>query len=147
MHPHTYKIRFLLVHPNLDFAEAQKALSEIQGLNSSAFWKAGDDRISPFGEKLEGKRFDSRWGFSFENNKEWHKSEDLSAPDAIEKILEKLLPYKDIFNNLAKQGCRIELIVAISVESNTSEAFTPDLMRQLSDFDINLAVDLYPPGV
>jgi len=105
----------------------------------------GNDRVSPLGAKLEGTYFDSRWSFDFHTTDEWEKSEIKSAPEEITDIIEKLTPHKQVFTELANQGCRTEVIITIGVDSNTSEAFTPYLMRRLSDFDISLAIDLYPP--
>ena len=39
-----------------------------------------------------------------------------------------------MLSDLAETGCEIELIVAMYVESNTSEAFSPSLMQRLSEF-------------
>ena len=49
-------------------------------------------------------------------------------------MLDKLEPHKQMLSDLAETGCEIELIVAMYVESNTSEAFSPSLMQRLSEF-------------
>jgi hypothetical protein len=42
-------------------------------------------------------------------------------------MLDKLEPHKQMLSDLAETGCEIELIVAMYVESDTSEAFSPSL--------------------
>ncbi len=145
MHPYTYRIRFLLIHPTMNFSKIRDELTSVPGLNSGRPMNFGEERFSHKGEKLEGTYFDSRWGFDFETSDEWRKSEDQTASNSINEILERLEPHKQRFNNLAKSGCDIELILVIGVESNTGEVLKPELLRRLSEFNISLGLDLYPP--
>ena len=145
MHPYIYRIRFLLIHPTLNFSKTKDELMNVPGLNPGRPLNYGEERISHKGEKLEGTYFDSRLGFDFETSEKWHRSEDQSAADAIDEILEKLEPQKQMLNNLAKSGCDTQLILAIGVDSNTGEIFKPELMRRLFEFNISLGFDLYPP--
>jgi hypothetical protein len=145
MHPYTYKIRFLLIHPNLDFTEVRARLSTVTGLNASRLMNVGDHRTTPNGTKLEAKHHDSRWGFDFETSDEWHDSKDQSAPDAINEMLQQLEPHKQMFNNLASSGCDIQLIVSVIADKNTADGFGQDLLRSMAEFRMNLWFDFYPP--
>jgi hypothetical protein len=145
MHPTTYRIRLLFRHPSLDFKDAREALSKIPGLNLGRLMNAGEERVSPLGRKLEGKYFDSRWGFDFETSDAWRKSEDESICHAIEDMLQKLSPYKKLLDELASKGCALQLIVSIGVDSNTAHGFCPDLLQKLCDLNFSLWFDLYPP--
>jgi hypothetical protein len=105
----------------------------------------GEERVSHKGEKLEGTYFDSRLGFDFETSEKWRSSESQTASDAVDEILEKLDPHKQMFNDLAKSGCDTELVLTMGVDSNTGEVFKPKILRRLSEFEISLGFDLYPP--
>ncbi len=129
----------------MNFSKTRDELMNVPGLNTGRPMNYGEDRISYKGEKLEGAYFDSRFGFDFETSNKWRSSEDQSAADAIAEILKKLEPHKQMLNDLSKSGCDTQLIVAIGVDSNTGEIFKPELMRCLSEFDISLGFDLYPP--
>jgi hypothetical protein len=129
----------------MSFSNIKDELCNIPSLNPGKPKNFGEDRISQEGEKLEGTYSESRWGFDFEISDEWHHSEKQTAPDAIADILAKLEPYKQIFNDLAKSGCDIELILSIGLDGNAGEIFKPELLQRLSQFNISLGFDIYPP--
>ena len=143
MSPCKYRFRFLFIHPDIDFTEARRTLSAIPRIQTSYVSTAGQGRISHRGEKLEGKYFDSRWGFDFETSDAWRKSEDESIADAIEGMLQKLSPHKSLLDELANKGCDLQLIVSIDVEGNTAHGFAPALLQKLSDLHLTLWFDLY----
>ena len=145
MNPYTYKIRFLFIHPDMDFSAIRDLFSSIAGINTAHVSTAGQERHSHKGERLEGKYFDSRWGFDFETKKEWNHSEEKSSAVAIDEMLTKILPHKQKLFELHESGCNMQVIIAIGVNENTSEGFPPELLCKLADIKLNLWVDIYPP--
>jgi hypothetical protein len=77
---------------------------------------AREERDLRLRRKLKGKYFGSRWGFDFETTDAWRKSEDHSISDAIEGMLQKLLPYKSLLDELVSKGCDLQLIVSVGVD-------------------------------
>jgi hypothetical protein len=69
MHPYTYKIRFLFVHPTLEFTPVKGELSKIPGIKTSHLSTRGQARYTHTGQRLGGTYRDSRWGFNFENKR------------------------------------------------------------------------------
>ena len=47
MYPYTYRIRFLFVHPTLDFTPVKGELSKIPGINSSQVRTYGQESRTP----------------------------------------------------------------------------------------------------
>src|SRR5262245_8458804 len=134
MHPYTYRIRFLVIHPTMNLLSVKDELSNVPGLNPGRLMNFGYERVSHKGEQIEGTYFDSRWGFDFEASDQWHSSDNKTAPDAIEEILGKIEPYKELFRELAKSGCDTELILSIGLDNNAGELFTQTLLQRLLDF-------------
>jgi hypothetical protein len=143
MHPYTYKTRFLFTHPSMDFTATRDMLTGIEGIHTARISTAGQERYMHTGQKLEGKYHDCRWGFDFETGEEWNKSEEKSATEFIEEMLAKLESYKSHFNELAAEGCELQLIISVYVDRNVSEGFTPAFMKKLADFDLELWIDMY----
>jgi hypothetical protein len=145
MHPNTYKIRLLFRHDTLDFTEVRDALSAIPGIHIGRLMNFGQDRYTPTGRRLPGQYRDSRFGFDFWSGKEWAKSEVKDSSQAVEDILRKLQPHKQRLAALAAKGCELSIIVAVSVEANTSTHVSPDLAAKLAGMHMTLWYDLYPP--
>ena len=123
MHPYTYRIRFLFWHPTLDLSEVCNKLGEIPGLNTNRPANFGADRFDLKGNRLEGKYFDSRWGFDFNTGHEWQKSADNELSDTIEELLSKLLPYKTLLNDLSEKGCALDMIVALGAPQESQPKY------------------------
>jgi hypothetical protein len=144
MYPYTYRIRFLFVHPTLDFTPIRNELSKIPGLNSSRVTTSGQERYTHTGKKLSGTYRDSRWGFNFETTENWRKSENERIPDAISSIVSNLLPHKDLLVKLSDDGADLQLIVSWYVDRNVADRLPLELMRTLSELRLTLWFDLYP---
>ena len=145
MHPNTYKIRLLFIHKDLNFTDVRTQLSSISGIHFGRSMNAGEDQCLISGEKGEGKYYDSRLGFDFETAEAWSKSEEKDSRDAVDEILEKLRPHKNLLSELVGKDCSLSIIVSVGVESTTSVNVDPELAGKLCDFKINLSYDLYPP--
>jgi hypothetical protein len=145
MHPYTYRIRFLFVHPTMDFTPVRDELSKIPGLNSSTVATYGQERYSHTGQKLSGTYRDSRWGFDFETSDEWRKSEGESIPEAISSIVSKLYPYKELLVSLSDDGADLQLIVSWYVDRNVADRLPLEIMRKLIELRLTPWFDLYPP--
>lgn len=86
---------------------------------------SASDPYTHKGDKLEGTYCDSRMSFDLETSPEWNKSAVKSASEFVEKILDRLEPHKHMLSGLTGSGSKVELIIAIYVESNTSAGFSP----------------------
>ncbi len=145
MHPHTYKIRLLFRHDEMNFTEVRNTLVDISGIHLRPAANFGEDRYMHTGQRLEGQYKDSRLSFSFEEHDEWTKSEERDSSEVVAEILEKLRPHKDLLNELASKGCDMDIIVSVGVEQNTSVTVVPELAKELVEMNMNLSYDLYPP--
>jgi hypothetical protein len=144
MYPYTYRIRFLFVHPTLDFTPVKGELSKIPGINSSQVRTYVQERYTHTGQRLSGTYRDSRWGFDFETSDEWRKSEEERLPDAISSIVSKLLPHKDLLIKLSDDGADLQLIVNWYVDRNVADCLPLEVLHKLSELRLTPWFDLYP---
>jgi hypothetical protein len=143
MHPYEYTLAFRLRHQATDLADLYETLGEAPGFIPGRIWKAGDQRQTQAGRTLEG-HYDKSYCY-FELFSTAQKSEVESPAAAIERVVTLLQPYKSVLQQHVRSGGELELFLSVYVESNSSEGFSPDLMRQLADFEIELSIDIYPP--
>jgi hypothetical protein len=144
MHPYTYTIRFLFVHPTLDFTSAKGELSKIPGIKTSHLSIRGQERYTHTGQRLSGTYRDSRWGFDFETSDEWRKSEEERLPDAISGIVSKLLPHKELLVRPSDDGADLQLIVSCYVDRNVADCLTLEVLQRLRELRLTPWFDLYP---
>jgi hypothetical protein len=145
MNPYEFNLSLRLFHPNQDLETFYHKILEITSFIPGRIWKQGDNRLTIAGEPLEGIYENS---YCFMNNSQHlQSSNELSLNDAIDNFLDKISPLKSEFEEFTKSNGRSELFVGFYFSGNSSETFYSDLIKKLSEFQIDLSLDLYPDNI
>jgi hypothetical protein len=144
MNPYEYRISLRVMHPIADLQELSFKIRDVTDLLLSRIVKAGDPRETPRGEKLDGIYNESLSSLAFRDFlTSPEKSNRRPLPDVLEEILEKLTPIKDDLADFIKDGGTLAFFIGIFIDGNSGEIFSPPLLRQLADFNIELQFDMY----
>ena len=145
MHPYEFNLSFRVTHQTRDLSDLYQKLTDIPAFIPGRTWKAGDERLTQQGKKLEGHYKESYCYFSVFAAPQ--KTEVEYPAAVIERIVEQLLPFKSDLQDHIKSGGELEVFVSLYVNSNSAEVFRPELMRKLADFGIQLSIDIYPDDI
>jgi hypothetical protein len=148
MNPYTYTISLGLRHPNASLEPAHKKLIKVPGLISGHLMDIGQKRTDLKGNPLDGVYRDSRDGFSFpEYENGWISSDTKPLPVALNEIIERLLPYKDVFNDVNNSGGESYLMLGLGIDRMSGETFSPKLFQSLAELNLALELHFYPQEV
>ncbi len=144
MHPYEFNISFRLTHPTEDLTQIYQKLSLVSDFLPRRIWKAGDERKSQQGKRLGGY-YEKSYCY-FDLNTGLQKSTSQSLTSVIENILTRLTPFKDVLEKFCGNAGQLEFFIGLYVVENAGETLPVTLLKKLSDFQIGLALDIYPPG-
>jgi hypothetical protein len=114
--------------------ESQSSLLEMQPVRA---WKAGERRVTPKGKELDGFYSESYCSFAFKDVAE----EEL----ALFRITSSLARHQAYFHQIRAEGGRIEYFIGWLSSGNTGSILTSQLMKQMGELGIDLALDIYEP--
>lgn len=143
MYPYEYGVSFRLRHPTNDLEGLFKQLCEIEGLIPGRIWLVGDERQTIKGKRLDGHYKESYCYVSLSEG--LTRSSDQSLPESIEIFLEKTEALRDEFTQHVKSGGELEFFIGLYVDGNNDITLNPSLMGKLSELNIELGFDIYPP--
>jgi hypothetical protein len=143
MHPYEYNLSVRLRHPKRDLAEVFELLKKTTNFVPGRTWKVDDDRQTPKGGKLDGKYDESYCFLNVFSVPQKSEVEDSAA--AIRRVLNLLTPIKDSLGDHVNTGGEIELFLAVYIDANSGMIFDPVLLKALSELNITLQFDVYPP--
>ena len=143
MNPYTYRISLRLKHPSANLAEIYQVLSQMPEVIPGRLCNIGEERTTPHGEKLDGHYTESWCGFGFTDEKQ--SSDDQTLSDAINTIMAKLSPHKDLFAGNSKTGGTADFFIGLFVDANCGVVLDVELLKKLADLQIEVGFDIYPP--
>lgn len=136
LYPYRLKIALRITHPFLTLLDITQALS----LKPSGGWAAGDQRVTPTGHPLEGSRKGTYWYHDFP------LSRNAQLSSSIRSLLDRLSSRKTFFKKVRAKGGTVESFVGWFIERNSEETLGQNVLKDLSNLQIDLALDVYPPG-
>lgn len=120
-----------------------KRLELIPGLIPGRLTNIHEERTTPVGRKLDGEYRESIFRFTFSN--EIYSSATKTCETEINEILQKLESNVNIFNEVRDISGVSQLVVAMYIDANSSLSLDPDLLKRISELNIEFSLDLYPP--
>jgi hypothetical protein len=136
MNPYRLKVTLRITHPFLTLLDITRALS----LKPSGGWTAGDQRVTPAGHPLEGARKETYWYRSLP------LSRNAQLSSSIKALLNRLPSRKNFFKKVRAKGGTVEFFVGWFIKRNSGETLGQDVLKDLSNLQIDLALDVYPPS-
>jgi len=130
----SFKVSLWITHPNVDPRDISRALS----LSPSHQSRAGQQRVTPTGELLDGTYQFSSWVHAFETGSVTDLTEFL--PSIIAQIKSNTSYFWDIVN----EGGSVELFCGVFADGNWDESFHHLLLRDLVEMAVDLRIDVYP---
>ncbi|WP_298871877.1 DUF4279 domain-containing protein [uncultured Bradyrhizobium sp.] len=129
------KLSLHIKHPEIDLAEVCRRLE----LTPSVIWRAGDERRTPKGRRLDGVRSDSYCSIEL--------GPSTRSPPAkrIESALALLRPHRRILRKLVSTGGRISLFLGWFCDKHTGDALEHHVLGQAADLRIAIDFNVYVP--
>ncbi|WP_441237258.1 DUF4279 domain-containing protein [Bradyrhizobium sp. 930_D9_N1_4] len=129
------KLSLHIKHPERDLG----AICDKLGLAPKFIWKAGDQRRTPRGNRLEGSRSSSYCTI------ELGPTRRVSLARQIETALGLLQPHRRTLRRLSSTGGRISLFVGWFLDADTGDALEHHLLGQAADLRVAIDLNVYVP--
>ncbi|MET0071234.1 MAG: hypothetical protein ABW096_14450 [Candidatus Thiodiazotropha sp.] len=117
-------------------------MDKLFGKQPEVSWVAGEERKTPKGTSIEGKRSNSYW-VSRLTEEETH-SDAWQLEDCLEKIYKEISPKMASLETFLDSGGRLELYVSLYGSRNYGLILNPDLLAGLGAAGIELQLDIHP---
>lgn len=131
----SFRISLRIRHPTYDMEVVTAEL----GLQPQIVWKAGDRRVTPTGEVLEGIYRHSYWVYRLDISKE------QQVDEVVRTHLTTLEDHAVFFRKLIDDGGSAEYLVGCFLHANSGVCFDAEILERMGMLGIDLALDLYPP--
>ena len=95
--------------------------------------------MTPAGTPPEGTRKETYWYRSLPLS----RNAELSS--SIKSLLNRLSSRKNFFKKVRAKGGTVEFFVGWFIERNSGETLGQDVLKDLSNLQIDLSLDVYPP--
>ena len=128
-----YNISLRITHPGMRSEQITKTLSLVPEFS----WTAGDRKATPEGEELPGRRKESYWCYALPPSGQPIES-------SIARLNDSLASKQHVLVDIVATGGRIEYFVGWFSSENSGFVLKCELLRQLADLKIDLALDIYP---
>jgi hypothetical protein len=103
----------------------------------------GEQRVTPAGRPLEGVYTDSWFVLSFSTDLQSSGSKPLE--EVFDELMGKFEIAGNLFRDLNKMGGTAELHIGVFLDANSGFGLDTNLLKKLTDLNIELGFDLYPP--
>lgn len=130
-------------HPSID----PRLISRELRMRPHVAWRAGDRRVTPTGDPLEGFREVSYWSKTLSPRRTWIRAEVGSAAIAerrIEKLLERLRSHAAFFRRFRRERRSAEIWISSYSKRNYPLEIEPRLAKLLAQLRVTLIIDIYP---
>ena len=111
------------------------------GLETRRSWRAGEPRSTPQGMPLEGS-----WPDSYATG-QFDLPEDRSLEACLDHVLRKIEPVSTRLTEFVHSGGSAELFIGFHVAGNSGATIDSRTMKQLSNYGLALAFDIYGEGL
>jgi len=139
MYPFRYAVSLRFTHPSID----PELISKKLGKKPKWHWKAGEPRMTPKGDMLEGIRKESYWTADLHSKKSI-SSKKIDFEKFLSTALDDLVPYSKFIKKIVKEGGSAEFFVGLYGAKNFGMELEPDLLQRFGKMGIRLALDIYP---
>ena len=138
MNLYSFTISLRAKHPADDLGDMSNTFNRLPSVS----WVAGEDRKTPKGTPLGGKRDNSYWVTRI--TEEETSSEAWQLEDFLEKIYNEISPKLNGLKAFFESDGRLELYVSLYGARNFGIILSPDLLARLGTASIELQLDIYP---
>jgi hypothetical protein len=126
-------------HPAMDPAEITAAL----GLQPGRTMRAGERRMTPKGQLLDGLYAESYWSADPYQRGEWQSTDD-TIEDLVAENLGLLEPHRAFLARVRDEGGRIHLQVSSYSPRNYTLELPPELLLRCGGLGLSFVHDVYP---
>jgi Domain of unknown function (DUF4279) len=126
-----------LRHPSMDVGQLSRQL----GFEPNRAWRAGEPNISPIGRALEGSSTSSYSTASIDLD----SASDLA--DALSGCVTRLEAHKSTLSDFVRTGGSTAFFIGWFLDRNEGEILGSTLLGRLSQLEISLEFDVYPPDL
>ncbi len=117
-------------------------MSELFAKQTSVSWIAGEERKTPKGTSIGGRRSNSYWTTRLTDGE--IDSEVWQLEDYLEKMYQQIAPKIESLETFFESSGRLELFVSLFGTRNFGFVLNPDLLLRLGEANIELQLDIYP---
>ncbi|MBB4395465.1 DUF4279 domain-containing protein [Bradyrhizobium sp. ERR14] len=135
MNRYRAQVSLWLKHPTRDLLPVCKTL----GLEPETIWKRGDERRTPKGRLLGGKRDSSYCSIDL------GPTSRKTVARQIEAALERLQPHRAVLRRLSSTGGKVIFCVGWFFDEDSGETFSSDLLQAMALLHIALDLHIYLP--
>jgi hypothetical protein len=98
--------------------------------------------MTPTGQRLKGNNRETYWTSGSLVLGSWPGN---SLTSALNELLDLLTPRKKLFGRIRAGHGRVEFFVGWYFNGNSGDVIDVAILKRLSDFGIDLSLDIYPP--
>ncbi|MBR0825908.1 DUF4279 domain-containing protein [Bradyrhizobium manausense] len=135
MNRYRARLHLRLNHPTRDLSIVCNRL----GLKPARIWKRGDERRTPKGNSLGGRRASSSCAIDFGPTSRKTVAKQIAA------ALERLEPHRAMLRRLSSTGGTASFSVGWFLDEDSGETFSSDLLRAMTRLQIALDLHAYLP--
>jgi hypothetical protein len=125
-------------------SEVYARLGKITGFTSGILWTVGHPRTTMRGEPIPGEASFSRCFYRFPQDEVQDSSAD-GISTVVGRLVKILYSQKDLLDPISSDGGTIGVTVGWFIDKNSGEVFSAELLKEMSDLQISLGFDVYPP--
>ena len=139
MNPYQFVLSLRLRHPARDLSRA----TELLGLSPNVSWSADAARAAPDGAVLGGTRTESYWTAPLADGDRF-ESIGCGLDEAMRSVLPRLMPHRAFLIKIRDEGGAAEIFVGLFASGNFGIERPTELLRDLSDMSVYVAIDEAP---
>lgn len=144
MYPYKYKISVRLRHPSLNLTKISQEICELlPDVLLKQVCNAGDERITPKGNKIPGICTQSHFAFAF--SEDTTNTDENSLEAAILETLTKLEPCNKLLREFVTAAGSIEFFIGVFIDRNSGIVLDPKLVQRVAESNVEIQLDIYPP--
>ena len=140
MHPYEFTVSLRIYHPNID----PDSITSKLGKTPKFAWRAGEPAITPKGQELEGSRKTSYRCAELSGGEPLY-SGDIEIERFVLDSLSELSEFENFFSEILTSGGKVECFVGLFGDRNLGILLDSNLIAELSELGVELALDYYPP--
>ena len=128
------KVSLRFFHPQMDPSEISATL----GIVPKHGWRAGEQRSTPAGTGLPGRRSESYWCGALA------AEPDESLAELLERWVKILRPHAEWLAQVQHSGGRIEFYLALVGQQNAGDTVPSVALAEIGKLGIDLGIEIFP---